>query len=297
MDILKKIVLIIPYRGIGDLIFHLPLIRGLSKRYQQKIILITNINNKAEYILNSEKSVSKIFFSDFTRENLIKNSMKLLTKLNTLKPDLIVVTAPSKRLKIPLYLSKSKMRVIFKKSNIKDLSQYIFSQSKLSFKNIKFKKDYKFRLQSQKSNKKSIFLSLDSFHDQNNWSELNFIRLVEKILLKKKLYKIYINFAPSKVSKFKKILNQFNMHSNITFTYSMKFSSIIKILNNIKYVIGNESGPACLGAAMGKKVFSIYNPIHTPNLSSKIINKDIIYFNSKKVSPIKIINKILVKIN
>ena len=204
MDILKKIVLIIPYRGIGDLIFHLPLIRGLSKKYQQKIILITNINNKAKYILNSEKSVSKIFFSDFTRENLIKNSMKLLTKLNNLKPDLIVVTAPSKRLKIPLYLSKSKMRVIFKKSNIKDLSQYIFSQSKLSFKNIKFKKDYKFKFQSQKSNKKSIFFSLDSFHDQNNWSELNFIRLVEKILLKKNYIKSISILLPQKFQNLRK---------------------------------------------------------------------------------------------
>ena len=40
-------------------------------------------------------------------------------------------------------------------------------------------------------------------------------------------------------------------------------------------IIGNESGPACLGASYGKNVFSIYNPSYTPNLSSKIINKKI----------------------
>ena len=31
-----KILLIIPYRGIGDLIFHIPLIRGLYKKYNSK---------------------------------------------------------------------------------------------------------------------------------------------------------------------------------------------------------------------------------------------------------------------
>ena len=62
-------------------------------------------------------------------------------------------------------------------------------------------------------------------------------------------------------------------------------------------IIGNESGPACLGAAMDKKVFSIYDPQHTPNLSSKIINRKIVYFNSKRLKPKKIIKKILNKIN
>ena len=34
----KKIILVIPYRGIGDLIFHLPLLRGLYRKYKSKII-------------------------------------------------------------------------------------------------------------------------------------------------------------------------------------------------------------------------------------------------------------------
>ena len=32
-----KILLIIPYRGIGDLIFHIPLIRGLYKKYNSNV--------------------------------------------------------------------------------------------------------------------------------------------------------------------------------------------------------------------------------------------------------------------
>ena len=39
----KNIVLVIPYRGIGDIIFHIPLIRGLYLYYQKRIILIEMI--------------------------------------------------------------------------------------------------------------------------------------------------------------------------------------------------------------------------------------------------------------
>ena len=69
-----KIVLVIPYRGIGDLIFHIPLIRGLSKKYNSKINLITNKVNKAKNLLKNEKSIKEIEYISFQRENQIKNS-------------------------------------------------------------------------------------------------------------------------------------------------------------------------------------------------------------------------------
>ena len=56
----KKIILVVPYRGIGDLIFHIPLIRGLYKKYKSKIIIITNKVNKAKSLLANEISIKKI---------------------------------------------------------------------------------------------------------------------------------------------------------------------------------------------------------------------------------------------
>ena len=56
----KKIILVIPYRGIGDLIFHLPLLRGLYRKYKSKIIIITNSSNKAKLILKKEFSIKKL---------------------------------------------------------------------------------------------------------------------------------------------------------------------------------------------------------------------------------------------
>ena len=57
-------------------------------------------------------------------------------------------------------------------------------------------------------------------------------------------------------------------------------------------VIGNESGPVCLGSSLKKKVHAIYLPIHTKP-ESKIIYKKNIYYNASKLNPKIIINKIL----
>ena len=293
----KRIILVIPYRGIGDLIFHIPLMRGLYRKYKSKIIIITNSANKAQFILKKEISIKKIIYLNFQRENQIKNSYLFLKKVNEFKADICILTAPSKRLIIPLLITNVKEKVFFKKNNVKDLSKYIINQSIKKFSNIDFKKEYNLIFKKEKIKSHSVFLSIDSHHDQNNWKQDNFMSLTEKLLKIKKIKKIFINFSPNKISRFSKIYRKFIKNRKIFFTYNKKFNRILKIINNCSIIIGNESGPACLGASFGKKVFSIYNPKHTPNLSSKIINKKIVYLNSKKLQSGAIIKKITKNIN
>ena len=145
-----KIVLVIPYRGIGDLIFHIPLIRGLSRKYNSKITLITNKVNKAKNLLKNEKSIKEIEYISFQRENQIKNSLLLYKKINYFNSDLCILTAPTKRLIIPLILSNSKKKVYFKKDKIKDLSKYIIKQTRNELSNIKFDNDYSLKFKKPK---------------------------------------------------------------------------------------------------------------------------------------------------
>ncbi len=63
-------------------------------------------------------------------------------------------------------------------------------------------------------------------------------------------------------------------------------------MNDCKYIIGNESGPICIGAALNKTILSIYYPKHTPQ-SSKTINKKVKYFNTDLISSKKIITRII----
>ena len=293
----KKIILVIPYRGIGDLIFHLPLLRGLYRKYKSKIIVITNSSNKAKLILKKEFSIKKIEYINFQREKQIKNSFLFLKKINDFKADICVLTAPSRRLVIPLLMSNVKKKVFFKKDKIRDLSKYIIDQSIKTFEDINFIKKYDLKFSKTKIKEKKVFLSIDSHHNQNNWREDYFIKFTQKLLVKKKIKKIYINFSPNKKTEFQKILKKFSKNKKICFTYKEKFEKIITMINNCSYVVGKEAGPACLGASMGKNVFSIYDPKHTPNLSSKIINKKITYLNSKKLNVNSIIKKLISKIN
>ena len=228
-----KIVLVIPYRGIGDLIFHIPLIKGLSLRYNTKINIITNKVNKAKNLLKNQRSIKNIEYINFKRENQIKNSYLFYKKINSFNSDICILTAPTKRLVIPLIMSNAKNKIYFKKDNTKDLSKYIIKQSKIELANIKFTNDYSLRFDKTNTHIKSIFLSIDSRHDSNDWSQIYYIKLIQKILKKKFINKIYINFDPSKIKAFKKVLKIFQNQKKIIFTYSTKFDELIKIMNTL----------------------------------------------------------------
>ena len=65
-----KILVVSPYRGIGDLIFHFHCLDFL--KYKTKINLITVHNSKAKFILKGENLVSKIIYGDFNRQNILQ---------------------------------------------------------------------------------------------------------------------------------------------------------------------------------------------------------------------------------
>lgn len=290
-----KIVLINPYRGIGDLIFHLPLIKGLYNKYNKKIILLTNKSNKAKNLLEKEKEVSTIKYINFDRENTFLNAIRLVKEINYLKPNIVILSANSKRLVIPVLLSQCQKKKIFNIYN-KDISKFIYLNSK-NILGKYFKKNYKLSYKSKSNLSKNIFINVDSYHDQNNWHIENFKLLIFALLKKRKKFIIYLNLMPTKKKLIKELENIFSFSKSIIFTYNVTFKNLISIINNCNYVISNESGPVCIGASLEKKVFSIYNPLHTPHLSSKIINKSICYFNSNKKNPSYIIKKILTEIN
>ena len=71
-----------------------------------------------------------------------------------------------------------------------------------------------------------------------------------------------------------------------------KILDIIKILSLCDIIIGNESGPVCLGSSWKKKIHAIFSSVHT-QLESKLINKKNKYYNYKTQSSKMIIKKII----
>ena len=200
---------------------------------------------------------------------------------------------------MPLIFSNSKKKIIFglNKFYFKDKNFFNYSSSV----NLQ-RYSRKIGLATEKENffltrkffksdlKKNIFLSVDSHHNQNNWPLNNFILLTNKLLETK--YKIYINFSINNYHYLKIFKNYFKNNNLIQYTYKKTISEIISIIQKSTHVIGNESGPVCIGASVKKKVHSIYLPIYTKP-ESKIISNKISYYNANLICKEKIIKKII----
>ena len=310
---MKKTLVIIAARGIGDLIYHLPLLRSLYESYREKLIILSNKVNHSKEVYKLENFYKEIIefentrFPFFKTLKVIKNIKNIINKCNV---DQLILTANSRRLMIPVYLSNVKNKIIFGKGSFffnknnkyqnlahadkimrytedLNLSNKInnFFLTKPNFKNI------------DNFQKKHIFINIDSHHDQNNWNIKNYINIIFQLLSYD--VNIYINFSPSKLH-FLKLLPKEIINSNkVTLTHNKTISEIIQIINYCDSVVGNESGPICLAASFKKEVHSIYLPIHTKP-ESQIISDKTIYYNAEKESDetitIKIMNTLIKKI-
>ena len=298
----KKILVIIGYRGIGDLIYLLPLLRSLYATYKSKLIIISNKVNHAKHVYKNENFLKKIINFDNTRLKYfdqIKKTIKFKNLINSFNFDKVYLTSNASRLVLPVSLSNAKEKIIFgkgifpvvklKKYKHLTSSKKIFTYTKKL--NLK-KKIYNFNLTKPKNikeSRKKVLINLDSHHNQNNWNLGNYIKLINE-LTKKKFY-IYVNFKQKNDLR-KKIPKYILKSRNIELTYKKNISQLINIINQCKYIVGNESGPICLGSSFKKNVHAIYIPIHTEP-ESKLINNRNKYYNTHKVSEKIIINKIL----
>ncbi len=300
----KKILVIIGARGIGDLIYHLPLLRSLYLTYGQKLIILSNKVNQSKEVFKNESFFEKIIEFDNYRYGILKtliNIIKFKKLINSLNVNYLVLTANYRRLILPVLLSNVKEKKIFgtglfKINKDRTLDHLTISERLLKYThklNLKKKVNNFFltpkNLKTSRNVKsKKIFISVDSHHDQNNWPIQNYLIIINKLIKKNN---VFVNFAPNK-KYFLKYFSHNLIHSKkITFTYKKKISEIIKIISQSDVIIGNESGPVCLGSSLKKKVHAIYLPIHTKP-ESKIIYKKNNYYNAKKLSPKMIINKI-----
>ena len=304
---MKKTLVIIAARGIGDLIYHLPLLRSLYESYKEKLIILSNKVNHSKEVYKFETFYKEIIefentrFSFFKTLKTIKNLKNIINKCNV---DQLILTASPRRLMMPVYLSDVKEKIIFGQGKFfftKDNKyQYLTHADKImkytenlnlptKIKNFNLTKS-NFKSIDETKKKPHIFINLDSHHDQNNWNIKNYVNIISQLLIYD--LKIYINFSPTKLY-FLKLLPEEIINSNkVTLTHNKTISEIMQIINLSDSVIGNESGPICLAASFKKEVHSIYLPIHTKP-ESKIISNKTIYYNTEKESDEVIINKIM----
>ena len=300
----KKTLVIIGARGIGDLIYHLPLLRSLYKTNKKKVHILSNRVSQAKDVFINENFYEEIKYFDNTRYNFfrtIRNIINFRKIINSYGVDQVVLTSNATRLTVPVLLSKISKKIILGQGKLffnkdKSLNHLTMSERLVIYtNNLRLTKKETSFLLTKKSLEKNInikknyFISIDSHHDHNNWDEKYYIRLIDRI---KNPNKIYINFSPNKEYFLKSFPKKFFQSELFEFTYKKKISEIIKIIDQCDIVIGNESGPVCLASSLNKVVHAIYLPKHTKP-ESKIINNNNNYYNAKNQTPDEIIDKII----
>ena len=302
-----KIIVVSGARGIGDLIYQLPLLRSLHATYKTKLTLISNKVGRSKEVYKYENFYNEIVDFDNTRYALFKTFVKIksfLNLINKYEADLLILTSNATRLMLPVYFSNAKKKIIFGNKNfvfIKDkTNNHLTNCEKLitytDNLNLKIRNN-SFFLNSQKIENEdkniynnNIFISIDSHHDQNNWSIENFIKITKILIQRNK--KVYFNFSPTKKYFLDKIPKLIKDNNNCIFVYQKNITELIKIIRSCSVIIGNESGPICLGASLKKKVHSIYIPIHTKP-ESQAIGGDVKYYNTDILKNDIIIQNIL----
>ena len=117
---MKKSLIIIAARGIGDLIYHLPLLRSLYESYGEKLIIISNKVNHSKEIYKHETFYEKIIYFDNTRFpffKTIKTIFDFKNLINQFNVDQLILTGSPRRLMIPIYLSKIKKKLFLERVN------------------------------------------------------------------------------------------------------------------------------------------------------------------------------------
>jgi len=219
---MKKSLIIIAARGLGDLIYHLPLLRSLYESYGEKLIIISNKVNHSKEIYKHETFYEKIIYFDNTRFPFFKTIKTILdfkNLINQFNVDQLILTGSPRRLMMPIYLSKVKEKIIFGEGKFFFTKDNKYQHLTYSEKIMKYTENLNlptkiknfhlaqsnFKSINETKKKPYIFINLDSHHDQNNWNTKNYINIILQLLI----YNLKIYIYIYRLMKYNKVNNNY----------------------------------------------------------------------------------------
>ncbi len=292
----KNVAIIVPHKGIGDIIFHNSLIKSISKHHQKKIILFSNKSTKADLIYNKNKYIKQVVYIDLKRPKKIFYIFKIICitlNLSKYKINELYYTGNSKWHKISFkllsILKKIDLKYIKRKkkfiiSHLNDLMRkYSIKNLKSYHLNMPLVLSRSFLNKTKRLKKPWVFLSIDTSEDQIQIPKNTLIKIINKV--KKKYNTVFINTSRKNSYKTKFIKN-----IKIIKTSSFNILEINFLIKNSNLFIGNESGPAVMASISCKKNIIFLDKYVIPE-SKKIPNKfkriyigiDHIIRNNKKI--------------
>ena len=277
----ENICIVYTHHKLGDLIWQLPYIKAISDHHNQKIDLVVREKTQAKNILKDIKHINLINYNNFRKGifywidvlRLIKifllnkyTHVYILDKVN--KPAIAAKLSGVKNIIGPGIGNQKKWLTVEKFLTSEDwnLSYSEQSQKLLSIHSIKLDSIYpEIEINTEKFEKdhadllikgKKISFGIDSFEDYKIWFEEYFIELADKLYEKKIFDYIYLICGPDKSYLADNIIK--NSKRSYFINCSKKdLGGIILALKNSNFLVGNNSGPLNLAAALNVRSFGL----------------------------------------
>ena len=277
----ENICIVYTHHKLGDLIWQLPYIKAISAHHNQKIDLVVREKTQAKNILKDIKHINSINYNNFRKGifywidvlRLIKifllnkyTHVYILDKVN--KPAIAAKLSGVKNIIGPGIGNQKKWLTVEKFLTSEDwnLSYSEQSQKLLSIHSIKLDSIYpEIEINTERFEKdhadllikgKKISFGIDSFEDYKIWFEEYFIELADKLYEKKIFDYIYLICGPDKSYLADNIIK--NSKRSYFINCSKKdLGGIILALKNSNFLVGNNSGPLNLAAALNVRSFGL----------------------------------------
>jgi len=326
-----RICIVYTHHKLGDLIWQLPYIKAISEHHKLGVDLIVRKKTQAKEILKDLNHINLIEYNDFRKGifywidvfKLMKifkinkhNYIYILDKVN--KPAIAAKLCRIKKIIGPGIGNQKKWLTVKKYLTNDDwkLNYSEQSQKMLSLHSISIKEVYpsievnleRFRNGNSDldTSGKKIAFGIDSFEDYKMWYEEDFVKLADKLYEKGLFDYIYLICGKDKSYLADNIirLSKKNYYINCS---NKNLTGIIFALKNSSFLVGNNSGPINLAAALNVKSFGLiandpidelkYSKIQiiTPENYNNIRSRDRI--GMKKLTVERVFNKILEELN
>tara|TARA_B100001121_G_scaffold193332_1_gene168853 strand:- start:177 stop:1166 length:990 start_codon:yes stop_codon:yes gene_type:complete len=277
----EKICIVYTHHKLGDLIWQLPYIKAISEHHNNKIDLIVREKTQAKNILKDITHINLINYNNFRKGlfywidvfKLVKiflenkySHVYILDKVN--KPAIAAKLCGIKNIIGPGIGRQKKWLTVKKYLTNEDwkLSYSEQSQKILNINSIKIRNIYPEinvdinRFKEGNSDLeiegKKIAFGIDSFENYKMWYEDDFVKLADKLYEKNLFDYIYLICANEK-SYLAKNIKKLSKKEYFIDCSNKNLNGIIFALKNSNFLVGNNSGPINLAAALNIKSFGL----------------------------------------
>ena len=326
-----RVCIVYTHHKLGDLIWQLPYVKAISEHHKLGVDLIVRKKTQAKEILKDLNHINLIQYNDFRKGfyywidvfKLMKifkinkyNYIYILDKVN--KPAIAAKLCRIKNIIGPGIGNQKKWLTVKKyltnddwKLNYSEQSQKMLSLNSITIKEIYPSIEVNLeRFRNGNSDLdvsgKKIAFGIDSFEDYKMWYEEDFVKLADKLYEKGLFDYIYLICGKDKSYLADNIikLSKKNYYINCS---NKNLAGIIFALKSSSFLVGNNSGPINLAAALNVKSFGLiandpidelkYSKIQiiTPENYNNIRCRD--RKGMKKLTVERVFNKILEELN